>query len=40
MIDRGPYTAGYEWDLTKRLAKRLGFLYSSSGRLRVAVAGR
>lgn len=40
VIDRGPYTAGYEWDLTKRLAKRLGFLYSSSGRLRVAVAGR
>lgn len=40
VIDRGPYNGAYEWDLTKRLAKRLGFLYSTSGKLRVAVAGR
>ena len=40
VIDRGPYSGGYQWDLTKRLAKKLGFLYSSQGRLRAAVAGR
>jgi rare lipoprotein A (peptidoglycan hydrolase) len=40
VIDRGPFNGAYEWDLTKRLAKRLGFLYSSDGKLRVAVAGR
>jgi rare lipoprotein A (peptidoglycan hydrolase) len=26
VIDRGPYRKGYKWDLTKKLAKRLGFL--------------
>jgi rare lipoprotein A (peptidoglycan hydrolase) len=40
VIDRGPYNGAYRWDLTKRLAKRLGFLYTSQGKLRAAVAGR
>jgi rare lipoprotein A (peptidoglycan hydrolase) len=40
VIDRGPYNGGYRWDLTRRLAKKLGFLYSSQGRLRVAKAGK
>ena len=35
VIDRGPYRKGYQWDLTRALARRLGFL--SSGRLRRAV---
>jgi len=26
VIDRGPYHKGYAWDLTKKAAKRLGFL--------------
>ncbi len=26
VIDRGPFHKGYAWDLTKKVAKRLGFL--------------
>lgn len=26
VIDRGPYRKGYAWDLTKKTAKRIGFL--------------
>ena len=37
VIDRGPYNAGYQWDLTRKLAKRLGFLNTGAGALRVAV---
>jgi len=39
VIDRGPYNAGYQWDLTRKLAKRLGFIDAGAGSLRVAVAG-
>jgi rare lipoprotein A (peptidoglycan hydrolase) len=38
VIDRGPYNAGYQWDLTRKLAKRLGFINVGAGSLRVAVA--
>ena len=38
VIDRGPFNAGYSWDLTKKLAKRLGFIEVGAGSLRVAVA--
>jgi rare lipoprotein A (peptidoglycan hydrolase) len=39
VIDRGPYRRGYGWDLTRKLAKRLGFLYDPSpGRVKAAVA--
>jgi rare lipoprotein A (peptidoglycan hydrolase) len=38
VIDRGPYNGDYKWDLTKKLAKRLGFLNTGAGSLRVAVA--
>jgi rare lipoprotein A (peptidoglycan hydrolase) len=31
VIDRGPYRKGYKWDLTKKTAKRLGFLSVGSG---------
>ena len=31
VIDRGPYRKGYAWDLTKKLAKRLGFLPVGAG---------
>jgi peptidoglycan hydrolase-like protein with peptidoglycan-binding domain len=37
VIDRGPYNAGYQWDLTRALAKRLDFLATGAGALRVAV---
>lgn len=37
VIDRGPYTKGYKWDLTKRLAKRLGYLRAGRGHVRAAV---
>ena len=33
VIDRGPYK-GYDWDLTKKTAKRLGFLEVGSDRSR------
>jgi hypothetical protein len=37
VIDRGPYNPGFKWDLTWRLAKRLGFLSTGAGPVRVAV---
>jgi hypothetical protein len=36
VVDRGPYRAGYSWDLTYRAAKRLGFTYSDQVRSAVA----
>jgi rare lipoprotein A (peptidoglycan hydrolase) len=37
VIDRGPYNGDYKWDFTKKLAKRLGFLATGSGRVKAAV---
>ncbi len=37
VIDRGPFRKGYKWDLTKKLAKRLGFLADSSGDVKAAI---
>ena len=31
VIDRGPFHKGYAWDLTKKVAKRLGFLAVGAG---------
>ena len=39
VIDRGPYRKGYRWDLTRRLAKRLGVLRVGTPTLKTAVAG-
>lgn len=35
VVDRGPFTKGYDWDLTSATARRLGFL--SSGRIGFAI---
>ena len=37
VIDRGPYNGDYKWDLTRKTAKRLGFLSTGAGRLKAAV---
>ena len=37
VIDRGPYRKGYAWDLTKKAAKRVGFLEVGSGRIKATV---
>jgi rare lipoprotein A (peptidoglycan hydrolase) len=37
VIDRGPYRKGYAWDLTKKAAKRVGFLEVGSGKIRATV---
>jgi rare lipoprotein A len=37
VIDRGPYRKGYAWDLTKKTAKRLGFLAVGSGPIQATV---
>jgi rare lipoprotein A len=37
VIDRGPYRKGYAWDLTKKLAKRLGFLPVGAGPVQATV---
>lgn len=37
VIDRGPYRKGYAWDLTKKAAKRIGFLTVGSGKIRATV---
>jgi len=37
VIDRGPYNGDYKWDLTRKTAKRLGFLGSPIGRLKAAI---
>jgi hypothetical protein len=37
VIDRGPYTKGFAWDLTKKTAKRLGFLTKGAGKIQATV---
>jgi rare lipoprotein A len=37
VIDRGPYRKGYSWDLTKKTAKRVGFLEVGSGPIQATV---
>jgi rare lipoprotein A len=37
VIDRGPYNKGYAWDLTKKTAKRLGFLEVGAGTVTATV---
>jgi rare lipoprotein A len=37
VIDRGPYTKGYKWDLTKKTAKQIGFLAVGSGPVQATV---
>ena len=37
VIDRGPFRKGYAWDLTKKTAKRLGFLEVGSGPIQATV---
>jgi rare lipoprotein A (RlpA)-like double-psi beta-barrel protein len=37
VIDRGPYQKGYAWDLTKKTAKRIGFLSVGSGPIQATV---
>ena len=38
VIDRGPYRAGYRWDLTRALAKRLGAIKTGAPTLKAGVA--
>jgi len=37
VIDRGPYKKGYAWDLTKKAAKRVGFLTVGAGPITATV---
>ena len=37
VIDRGPFRKGYVWDLTKKTAKRVGFLTVGSGPIQATV---
>jgi rare lipoprotein A len=37
VIDRGPYRKGYAWDLTKKAAKRIGFLAVGAGKIKATV---
>jgi rare lipoprotein A len=37
VIDRGPFHKGYAWDLTKKVAKRLGFLTVGAGPIEATV---
>ena len=37
VIDRGPFHKGYAWDLTKKTAKRVGFLEVGSGKIQATV---
>jgi rare lipoprotein A len=37
VIDRGPFRKGYAWDLTKKTAKRLGFLPVGAGKITATV---
>jgi rare lipoprotein A (peptidoglycan hydrolase) len=39
VIDRGPFRKGYAWDLTKKAAKRVGFLAVGSGKITATVGG-
>jgi rare lipoprotein A len=38
VIDRGPFHKGYTWDLTKKTAKRVGFLAVGSGPIEATVS--
>ncbi len=38
VIDRGPFHKGYAWDLTKKTAKRVGFLGVGSGPIEATVS--
>ncbi len=38
VIDRGPYTRGYRWDLTRALAAQLGMIRRGVARIRSGVA--
>jgi rare lipoprotein A (peptidoglycan hydrolase) len=37
VIDRGPFHKGYAWDLTKKVAKRLGFLEVGAGPIQATI---
>src|SRR3954447_18302617 len=37
VIDRGPFHPGYAWDMTKKVAKRLGFLAVGAGPIQATV---
>jgi rare lipoprotein A (peptidoglycan hydrolase) len=37
VIDRGPFHKGYTWDLTKKTAKKVGFLDVGSGPIEATV---
>jgi rare lipoprotein A (peptidoglycan hydrolase) len=37
VIDRGPFRKGFAWDLTKKAAKRLGFIAAGTGTVTAAV---
>jgi len=37
VIDRGPFRKGYAWDLTKKTAKRVGFLEVGAGPIQATV---
>jgi peptidoglycan lytic transglycosylase len=37
VIDRGPFRKGYSWDLTKKTAKRVGFLAVGAGRIQATI---
>jgi rare lipoprotein A (peptidoglycan hydrolase) len=37
VIDRGPFRKGYAWDLTKKTAKRVGFLSVGAGKITATV---
>jgi hypothetical protein len=37
VIDRGPHKKGYAWDLTKKTAKRIGFLAVGKGPIQATV---
>ena len=37
VIDRGPFNKGYAWDLTKKAARRVGFLEVGSGKIQATV---
>jgi rare lipoprotein A (peptidoglycan hydrolase) len=38
VIDRGPFHKGYAWDMTKKVAKRLGFLSVGAGPVEATVS--
>jgi rare lipoprotein A (peptidoglycan hydrolase) len=39
VIDRGPFRKGFAWDLTKKTAKRVGFLAVGTGKITATVGG-